>query len=359
MLKLKIKSNIKDYQVIFIEDLKKLIHDLVVKYPTHFLIDVNIWNKYKKELSEIKVAESVKYFDALEKNKNLKEVNRYIEFLLENKIQKRHKMVVIGGGLVQDIGSFTSHILKRGIDWIFIPSTLLSMSDSCIGAKSGINVGKYKNQVGSFHPPIEIYIYSGFLKTLHKNDFINGIGEITKHALIKGGDSYSNIKKELGKIHFNYKVAKKIIFNSLLIKKEIVEEDELEGGLRKLLNYGHTFGHALEGYTKNKIPHGLGVLVGMDIANYISVKRKLLSEVEFNEIHKLLRKFIQVKKIPIKDVDLYMKYLSTDKKAIGNSVDAILCKGIGKIKIIRTDLDHRLKNNIEDYLKYFNYDKSK
>lgn len=359
MLKLKIKSNIKDYQVFFIDDLKKQIHFLLENYSTHFLIDINIWKKYKEELKEIKLAQSVKYFDALEKNKNIKEVSKYVEFLLEKNIQKKHKVIVIGGGLVQDIGSFTCHIIKRGIEWIFIPSTLLSMSDSCIGAKSGINVGKYKNQIGSFHPPIDIYIYSGFLKSLHKNDFINGIGEITKHSLIKGGDSYSTLETELEKIHQDQKTAKKIIFNSLLIKKEIVEEDELEKGLRKLLNYGHTFGHALEGYTKNKIPHGLGVLIGMDMANYISLERKLLKEQEFNKIHQLLKKFIQIKIIPIKDLDLYMKYLSTDKKVIGNAVDAILCNGIGKIKIIRVNLDNQLKNNIKNYIEYFKYDQSK
>ncbi len=359
MFKLKIKSTIKDYQVIFINNLKKLIHDLMINNTTHFLIDKNIWKKYEKELKEIKSAKSLKYFNAIEKNKTLVEVHKYIKFLLENRIQKKHRVIVIGGGLVQDIGSFTSHIIKRGIEWIFIPTTLLSMADSCIGAKSGINIGKYKNQVGSFHPPIEIYIYSGFLKTLHKDDFINGIGEITKHALIKGGEIYSNLESKLEKIFLDQKVAEKIIFNSLLIKKEIVEEDELEKGLRKLLNYGHTFGHALEGYTKNKIPHGLGVLIGMDMANYISMQRKSLSLQEFEKIHVLLKKFISVKKIPINDVDLYIKFLLTDKKVIGNEVDAVLCEGIGKIKIIRINFDKQLSNNIEGYLRYFNNNKIK
>lgn len=359
MLKIKIKSNIKDYQVIFINDLKEQINSLIGNYSTHFLIDINVWKKYKKELSQVKLAKSANYFDAVEKNKTLEGTQKYIEFLLENKIQKKHKIVVLGGGLVQDIGSFTSHIIKRGIEWIFIPTTLLSMADSCIGAKSGINIGKYKNQVGSFHPPIEIYIYSGFLNTLSKDDLINGIGEITKHALIKGGKAYVNLEKELDKIYSNKNAAEKIIFDSLLIKKEIVEEDELEKGIRKLLNYGHTFGHALEGYTKNKIPHGLGVLIGMDLANYISMKRKLLALKEFEKIHTLLKKFISVKKIPIKNVDLYIKFLLTDKKVAGNAVDAILCKGIGKIKIIRINFDKQLTDNIKEYLKYFNYDQSK
>ena len=121
------------------------------------------------------------------------------------------------------------------------------------------------------------------------------------------------------------------------------------------MNYGHTFGHALEGYTKNKIPHGLGVLIGMDLANYISMKRKLLTQQEFEKIHALLKKFISVKSIPINNVDLYIKFLSTDKKVVENKVDAILCKGIGKIKIIRIVFDKELNNNIQSYLKYFNH----
>lgn len=355
MQKLSIKSSIKDYEVVFIENLHKQIQELTKKYITHFLIDENVARQYKKELHHIANAKSVTYFNALEKHKNLKAVHTLIETLLEYKIQKKHKLVVIGGGLVQDIGSFTTHILKRGIDWVFIPTTLLSMSDSCIGAKSGINVGKYKNQVGAFHPPIEIYIYSGWLKTLSDSDFINGIGEIIKHALIKGGTFYFTLEETLRKIYSDKKATENIIYESLLIKKEIVEEDELEKGIRKLLNYGHTFGHALEGYTKNKIPHGLGVLIGMDMANFISVQRKFLKETEFNKIHSCIKAFIPVKKIPIADVDLYLQYLSTDKKVVGKKVDAILCKGIGEIEIIRIGLDKELRNNIISYLKFFNH----
>lgn len=228
------------------------------------------------------------------------------------------------------------------------------MGDSCIGSKSGINIGKYKNQVGSFHAPTEIYIYSKFLKTLPKTDILNGIGEIIKHGLIKGGLSFNKIKDGLNNLQKSQKIAEEIIYQSLLIKKEIVEEDEYEKGVRKLLNYGHTFGHALEGYTKNKIPHGIGVLIGMDIANFISMKRGLLSEKEFNEISKLIRKYIPYKKLKADDVNLYMNFLKRDKKVIGNEVNAILCKGLGKIEIIRIKLDSCLCTNIKSYLKYFN-----
>ncbi len=348
MRNIKIKSSIKDYEVIFIKNLNNLTNELVKKYRCHFLIDKNIWNLYKDNLKlGVSLAKSVNYFEAVEKNKTLNEVNKYVYFLLDNGIQKQDKVVVIGGGLVQDIGSFTSHIIKRGIDWVFVPTTLLSMVDSCIGAKSGINIGGFKNQVGSFHPPIEIYINISFLNTLSEVDSINGIGEIIKHALIKGGVFYSDLEK-------NSKVTEDVVYKSLLIKKEIVEKDELEKNIRKLLNYGHTFGHALEGYTKNKIPHGLAVLMGIDLANFISMKRGILLKDEFLRIHLFIKKFISFKTFPVDNIDLYMKFLKTDKKVIGDEVDAILCEGIGKISVVRLKFNKEFKKDIEDYLVYFN-----
>ena len=353
MLNLAIKSGIKNYQVNFIDNLKEQIIKLNQKYTTHFLIDKNIWKIFKKELTIKKNIGSILLFDAREKNKTLKEVHKYVEFLLEKKVQKKHKIIVIGGGLVQDIGSFTAHIIKRGIDWVFIPTTLLSMSDSCIGGKSGINVGKHKNQVGTFHPPIEIYIYSNFIKTLPPEELINGIGEIIKHALIKGGLFFNRLKTDLIKIQKNSIIAQEIIYQSLLIKKEIVEEDELDTGIRKLLNYGHTFGHALEGDTKNKIPHGLGVLIGIDMANFISMKRRMLSQLHFEDIHKFIKNYIPVKKIGISDFDSYMTFLSKDKKVVGKDVYAILSSGIGKIKVVPVHLDEKLKQEIKNYCSYF------
>jgi len=249
------------------------------------------------------------------------------------------------------MGSFTSHIIKRGIDWIFIPTTLLSMVDSCIGSKSGINIGKYKNQVGSFHPPIEIYIDVSFLKTLPKKDMINGIGEMVKHVLIKGQKPYEELLKNVGNIN------EKMIHDSLLIKKEIVEEDELEKGRRKLLNYGHTFGHALEGYTNNKIPHGLGVLIGMDMANYFSVKRGMLKKEKFDMLHLEISKLVG-RHVLMSDIKKYIEFLKMDKKVVGDSVDAILCKDVGNICIERIKFDKELIKNISDYLDFIN-DKSK
>jgi 3-dehydroquinate synthase len=338
----------RDYPVSFIEDIKQKIQDITNNYPTHCLIDKNIYLKYKGILDEKKL-KSCKLIEASEDQKSLEKVIEYINFLLENAAQKNHKILVIGGGLVQDIGSFTAHLLLRGIDWIFIPTTLLSMADSCIGSKSGINVGKYKNQVGAFHPPTEVCISPSFLDTLPQSELVNGIGEIIKHALIKGGKQYEFISKNISKLSENKKLATEIIYKSLLIKKEIIEEDELEKGIRKLLNYGHTFGHALEGYTNHKISHGIGVLIGVDLANFISLKEKLMSLSEFNKIHNFIYPFISSYEVRVTDYDIYMEYLSRDKKVIGDEVKALLSEGIGKVKIVKTKLDTKLKDYIREY----------
>jgi 3-dehydroquinate synthase len=342
-----------NYPVIFETNLKDRLEKLRKEYKCHLFVDEKIWKAYKELFGNKKTYVSFKIFDSVEKKKTIEESSSYIEYLLKHNIHKDHKLVIVGGGIVQDIGSFIAHVLLRGVDWIFIPTTLLAMSDSCIGSKSGINVGKYKNQVGTFHPPSEIYIYLPFLDTLPQIEMVNGIGEIIKHILIKGGEQFNFINKNIDQLGKDKKITEEIIYKSLLIKKEIVEKDEFEKNIRKVLNYGHTFGHALEGYTKHKISHGVGVLIGMDIANYISVKKEMLSLSEFENIHNLIIKHIKKYHVVIKNYDSYLDFLSHDKKIIGNKVSAILSKGIGNIEIVKIQIDAMLKKYIKEYFRKY------
>lgn len=353
MKQISIQSQIFEYPVIFEKDLSARLKELHKKYNLHLLIDKSIWNSYKELFNNKKNYTSLKIFDPIENKKNISEISSYIEHLLKHKIHKDHKLLVVGGGLVQDIGSFTAHILFRGVDWIFVPTTLLAMADSCIGSKSGINVGKYKNQVGTFHPPTKIFIYLSFLDTLPPSEVVNGVGEIIKHALIKGGVSFDFLSKNIEHIVKDKKITQEIIYQSLLIKKEIIEKDEFEKNIRKVLNYGHTFGHALEGYTKHEIPHGVGVLIGMDLANYISAKKEMLSLSDFNKIHNLIIQHTKFHNVRLKDYESYMDFLLHDKKVIGQEVSAILSNGIGKIEIVKTKVDSRLKSYIKEYFKEF------
>ena len=135
----------------------------------------------------------------------------------------------------------------------------------------------------------------------------------------------------------------------MLIKKQIIEKDELEKNVRKLLNYGHTFGHALEGYTDHKMAHGIGVLIGMDLANFISLKEKIMSTSNFNKIHNYIFPYISTYMVKVTDYNKYMKFLSRDKKATEGELNALLSERIGKVKIVRIKLDTKLKNYIKEY----------
>jgi len=333
------------YKVYFSNDFEKTLQNKNLK-NSHLLVDRNIWNLYRNKIKNKYL--STKIITAKEANKSLEEVIKYIKFLLKNNIHKNQSITVIGGALVQDVGSFTAHILLRGINWIFVPTTILAMADSCIGSKSGINVGEYKNQVGSFHAPVAIYICPEFIQTLPESEIVNGIGEILKHGLIKGGTIFEKITEEVKNIR-NLRVAGEVIYQSLLIKKQIIEKDELEKNVRKLLNYGHTFGHALEGYTDHKMAHGIGVLIGMDLANFISLKEKIMSTSNFNKIHNYIFPYISTYMVKVTDYNKYMKFLSRDKKATEGELNALLSERIGKVKIVRIKLDTKLKNYIKEY----------
>jgi len=353
MKDLSICSHFGEYNICFVSDGRQAIIEECNGRPAHLLIDKSVWDIHQSTFFSDTNSLSRKIIVSREKHKTLDTVTSYIKFLLSHKIKKNHCVIVIGGGFAQDIGSFTTHILLRGIKWIFFPTTLLSMADSCIGSKSGINVGRYKNQVGAFHPPGRIYIYTPFLSTLPKWTILDGNGEIIKHAIIKGGKAFEYLVKNLHRIQENDVIAQNVIRQSLIIKKEIVEEDEFEKARRKLLNYGHTFGHALEGYTNNKISHGISVTIGIDIANFISMKRGFLTKQEFDRISTLLHRNIPYAKLPVINMETYLDFISHDKKAIGDRVYALLCRGIGKIEIVPINLDKQLHDNLIEYIESY------
>lgn len=346
---LRVSSQFGSYSVNIVDNVSKTLQFISHDQPCHLLIDQTIWNLHRTFFSNIKWY-SKKIFVAKEQYKSLDSINSYITFLLKHGFRKNHIFIVVGGGLVQDIGSFSAHILLRGVKWIFFPTTLMSMADSCIGSKSGINVGNYKNQLGAFHPPQRVYIYLPFIKTLSREMMYDGYGEILKHAIIKGGKTFSYITDHIQKIQEKDTIARDIIMKSLMVKKEIVEHDEFDIGQRKFLNYGHTFGHALEGYMNNAIYHGVAVSIGMDMANYISMRRGLLPEKTFTKLSKILHQSIPNQVLPIDSVSRYMDFIAHDKKVVGNTVYALLCKGVGNVIVDPIQLDTKLRKDIEAYI---------
>ena len=242
----------------------------------------------------------------------------------------------------------------RGLKWVYYPTTLLSQADSCIGSKSSINFQFKKNLIGTFNPPDSIYINFNFLNSLDKKDIHSGIGEILKCAIIKNKNKFIKDKDRYIKLILENKGINNFIADSLLIKKKIIELDEFDQGPRKIMNYGHTFGHALEAVTKYKIPHGIAITMGMDLANYISKELRFITNLDFNKIHEVL--FLNYKNFHKFKINLldYFNKLSNDKKNTEiNFFNCILLKDNNLI-LKKMALDNRLKTYIKNFFKMIN-----
>ena len=328
---LEIKSIFGNYFVYFVND---YLNSYLYKKDDIFLIDKNVYKLYNMHwfLKEKKVF----LFNTKEKNKNIKTVLKLTKFMDKYNFTKNNQLIVIGGGATQDIGAFAASIYKRGIEWVFFPTTLLSMADSCIGSKTGINHLNAKNQLGLFSSPKAILIDQIFLSSLPQKEIDNGMGEIIKMYYI--GNKLSEIRLNSS---FNTH-----IYNSLLIKKQIIEKDELEKEDRKSLNLGHTVGHALEYATNYKIPHGIAILYGILFVNKLFEYSDILLE---NNISCYIKKYNK-KTIKI-NYDKFFSALSKDKKNKNKDEITFICmtkKGI-EFKILNIDyVKHKLYKIIKE-----------
>jgi 3-dehydroquinate synthase len=215
----------------------------------------------------------------------------------------------------------------RGLDWIFYPTTLLAQADSCIGSKSSINVGEIKNLLGTFTPPRQVRVDPLVLETLGRDEIRSGVGEMLKVHIIDGPQSFESIEKSFDRIFSDREVLLEFVYRSLLIKKRIIELDEFDQGIRNVMNYGHSFGHAIESATDFAIPHGIAVTIGMDMANYVAAEFGLISSEHagyFKRVHGILRKNYagyEGFKIPF---DRFINGISKDKKNTASKLGLIL-----------------------------------
>lgn len=322
-----IKSKIRDYRVTFVEDFKEDLN----RNNAIYIVDKNVQDLYCLEALEPKLV-----IKATEEAKTFSSINNIIQTLLLYPITKKTVLVAIGGGVIQDITGFIASILFRGIEWIFYPTTLLAQTDSCIGSKTCINVDDKKNQVGTFYPPSEIFIDMHFLDTLSTIPYYCGLGEMIKIGLITNkGFWKNNIRDSIGQ--------------ALQSKKGFIEKDEFDKNERNLLNYGHTFGHAIEAGTNYRVPHGLAVIMGMDIENYISVRKQYLSEEEFKEIYSTMESYCPAIKSNQDERSDIIRNLKFDKKNQSeDNLTLILTKGRGKMFKSAITMEEA-KNYLEEY----------
>ena len=340
-----IKSKLYDYAVEFVNDFSTAVESFGENVT--YVIDQNVYHLYADQFKSI-APRYIYFMDPTENHKNMETVMDIILFWKSLGVRKDWKVVCFGGGITQDVTTIASNLFLRNIDWFFFPTTLLAMCDSCIGGKCGINLDKYKNQIGVFYPPKKIFIDTRFLKTLSNADYVNGWGEILKFSLTLDWGFYKELKAE--KQFIPCSNIEYYIYKGLSVKKKIIEEDEFESDLRRVLNYGHTFGHALEAYTNNKIPHGTAVLWGINAANYLSWKEGLLQEEIYRDVKKLIEKEFIKEEIIVDDPHALFEIIKTDKKVRGDSLNFALLTGSGHLEVYPLALDHVLEERFYHYL---------
>lgn len=348
MYNFKVKSVVHDYEVQFINDTRICLLS-EIKEGDYIIIDNRIIRLYKETIGEILSKNRFIGIDANEPQKSYQGLIPIIQHLIENGFRKNHRLIAIGGGITQDVTAFIASIIYRGVSWLFFPTTLLAQGDSCIGSKTSINFGKFKNQIGGFYPPNKIFIDLQFLDTLEDAQIKSGLGEMCHYFIVAGESDFIKYKNDYPKAIENKTVLAGLIARSLEIKKSYIEIDEFDLKERQIFNYGHSFGHAIESLTNYRIPHGIAVSYGMDMANFISVKLGYISEKTRLEIRKLLEKIW--KDFPINDIELdtFKLALSKDKKNVGNELRLILNKGYGKIFKDAMQMDDRFTNWMKEY----------
>lgn len=348
---MEIISRFKTYSVEFVDTLQKL-HVLAGQKETFFVFDAKVYVLYKDSFPQLP-AEKLYLLDAVEQKKNMDTVLDICEKMTAMAAKRNTHLVSVGGGIVQDITGFVANSLYRGIKWTFYPSTLLAACDSCIGGKSSLNYKGFKNLLGSFYPPDEILIYPEFFRTLTARDYCSGLGEVVKFNVIAGKDGLAKIEKDIDCIlEHDYEKLSEYVHSSLLFKKKFIEEDEFDRGVRILLNFAHTFGHALETVSDYAVPHGSAVAIGMMIANDISVQRGYLQESYTERIRNVCKKILT--NIEVKsewtDIDRLLAAIRKDKKQTSESINAVLILDNLELAVFKDIKEKEIQKAVEKIL---------
>ncbi|WP_457919762.1 3-dehydroquinate synthase [Candidatus Lokiarchaeum ossiferum] len=316
-----------------------------------------LWgDKLQLAITKANISCALISFPAGEANKNLQTFSDLHE-QIALRLDRQSTIITLGGGVTGDMGGFVASTYMRGISFLQIPTSLLAMVDSSVGGKLGVDTSIGKNAVGVFNNPIKVLIDPSLLLTLPKNYFIDGMAEVIKHAFLSGEEYITFLEDNVaGILAMDLSLLSTLIIQSVQFKVMIVEQDEKESGLRKILNYGHTIGHALEetlGYSS--IPHGNAVAIGINAANYLALKCGLLSEAAFLRIQNLLQQY----HLPIflsdlgltGDADQLFHFLHNDKKNQDDQVVMILLEGLGKPIISTTQTTLQIKEAINYVIK--------
>ena len=321
----------------------------------HYLVDAEVARLHGERIAPVLESGRTVLLEATEENKGLHRIIPVIEELIEASCRRDDVLVAVGGGIVQDVTCFIASSLLRGLRWRFIPTTLLAQADSCIGSKSSINLGVTKNILGTFNPPEEVLIDPAFLGTLDQRDLQSGIGEIIKVHVIDGPDSFARLAADFDRLATDQKLLLGYIRDSLRIKQRFVESDEFDRGPRNVMNYGHSFGHAIESATNFAIPHGIAVAIGLDMANHVAHARGCMESGYRDAIHRVCRRNYENSLGAAIPEEAFFGALARDKKNVGSTATLILPSGPGaSMEKVGVSLDEEFRGQCRSFLATLN-----
>jgi len=348
-----IRSRSHDYSVTEAPDLRSAVEPVVAGGKVFALVDDFALQPPHLEAFASLPPENILGITATEEAKSFERLGSVFTWLLERGFRRDCTLLVVGGGVSQDIACFIASTLLRGIRWHFIPTTLLAQCDSCIGSKSSINLGHFKNQLGTFYPPHAITLVTRVLDTLPPDEIRSGLGEAIKLHLLDGPEKLAWLRDALGRFGTPEFSLSEILWSSLRIKQPFIEEDEFDRGRRNLLNYGHTFGHAYESATHYGIPHGIAVTLGMLTATFVSARLGWVDEAHFEELRSWLRPFFTPYEETLQKAELkaILAAMKLDKKNLGGRINCILTRGPGRMGRTAIESEAELTQHVGDFLR--------
>jgi 3-dehydroquinate synthase len=318
-----------------------------------YLVDQRVRELYPEAFSEVDAAGRLLSVMASEEQKTYERLVPLFLNLIERGIRRNTTLCVVGGGVLQDIGCFIASVLFRGLRWELVPTTLLAQCDSCIGSKSSLNIGPYKNQLGTFYPPHRVLMTFSVLRTLSRDEIRSGLGEAIKLHLIAGPDAFARLRSRLALLPADPADLAPEILDCLLIKKAYIEKDEFDLGVRNLLNYGHTFGHAFESATNFAIPHGIAVTLGISAATYISERLGWVPAGYADSLDAFLKTYFEPFERELATVapSALQMALGKDKKNVGKELTCILTRGEGRMEKLALGLEEQVMPWLLDWVK--------
>jgi 3-dehydroquinate synthase len=333
-MKIEVQSKSHSYVVELAPDLATAVQAATDSPAPVLLVDRRVQTLYPQVFCEAQAQGRVLSVTASEEQKTYENLLPLFLALLDKGVRRGTTLCVVGGGVVQDIGCFIASVLFRGLRWELVPTTLLSQCDSCIGSKSSLNIGPYKNQLGTFYSPHRIWLAPSVLRTLTRDEIRSGLGEAIKLHLIAGTKPFTTLRAQLAALPDDPAELESVIVSSLLIKKTFIERDEFDLGIRNLLNYGHTFGHAFESTTQYAIPHGIAVTLGLSAATYISARLGWVTAEYAATLDGFLRPFYVPYEQHLQRMDqvALQAALSRDKKNAGTGLTCVLTRGEGRME---------------------------